>query len=309
MHTSSMLRMNWFVDTYLSNYETKDGKIAVLDVGSYDVNGSYKCLFDADKFSYLGLDMESGSNVDIVAKKPYSWEMLQNESFDVVISGQAFEHMEFFWLVLQEMIRVLKPCGLICVIAPRSQNLHRYPIDCYRFDTDGMIALARFGNLQALHASTNLAPLGASPDWYYHVGDSMLVAKKTSDWIGCVDVKSYNFAPNQVSTLESKFVSQEIGCILNYCVDFGVRYVYGIGYLGEKAANILDIQGMDICGFIVSDDQQKTDYFMQRPVYYLSEVDLRRENVVVIIAMSRENKVKVVPMLISHGAKKFCSIS
>ena len=51
MHKSSMLRMKWFVDTYLD--ETKKGNI--LDVGSYDVNGTYKELFEETAYSYQGL--------------------------------------------------------------------------------------------------------------------------------------------------------------------------------------------------------------------------------------------------------------
>jgi len=36
-------------------------------------------------------------------------------SQDVVVSGQTFEHMEFFWAGLQRMERVLKPGGLLSV--------------------------------------------------------------------------------------------------------------------------------------------------------------------------------------------------
>lgn len=57
MHKSSILRMQWFVDNYASKINIKD-KIKVLDVGSYEVNGSYKHLFTEHKFDYWGLDIE-----------------------------------------------------------------------------------------------------------------------------------------------------------------------------------------------------------------------------------------------------------
>jgi hypothetical protein len=60
--------MQWFVDNYASKI-TKD-KVRVLDVGSYDVNGSYRHLFDKSKYHYTGLDMEEGPNVDIVLNNP-----------------------------------------------------------------------------------------------------------------------------------------------------------------------------------------------------------------------------------------------
>lgn len=51
MHKSSLLRMKWFVDNYVSQIE-KDN-IKVLDVGSYDVNGNYKQFFMDEKYHYI----------------------------------------------------------------------------------------------------------------------------------------------------------------------------------------------------------------------------------------------------------------
>ena len=98
MHVSSMLRMEWFVKNYLSSSISQSTTISVLDVGSCDVNEveggyNYRRFFQDPRFIYKGLDMESGANVDIVAKTPYHWPMLKDESFDVIISGQALEHI------------------------------------------------------------------------------------------------------------------------------------------------------------------------------------------------------------------------
>lgn len=77
--------------------------------------------------------MEEGPNVDVVLKNPYDWDAIESDSFDLVISGQAFEHIEFFWKTMEEMTRVLKKDGLLCLIAPNGFGEHRYPVDCYRF--------------------------------------------------------------------------------------------------------------------------------------------------------------------------------
>ena len=37
----------------------------------------------------------------------YNWIEIPDESYDVVISGQAFEHMEFFWKSIIEIKRIL----------------------------------------------------------------------------------------------------------------------------------------------------------------------------------------------------------
>lgn len=173
-----MLRMKWFIENFAS--QIAKSEIKVLDVGSYDVNGSYKPLFDKKKYHYTGLDMAAGPNVDIVLPSAYDWSAIETDSFDVVISGQAFEHVEFFWKTMEEMARVLKPDGIVCLIVPNGFEEHRYPVDCYRFFTDGMLALARYVGLEALHAHTNCAPSADAFDWYSETcADSVLVAKKT----------------------------------------------------------------------------------------------------------------------------------
>ena len=61
MHESSMLRMKWFSKNYLRDRNN----LKILDVGSYDVNGSYREIFTAEGHEYDGLDMVKGPNVDI----------------------------------------------------------------------------------------------------------------------------------------------------------------------------------------------------------------------------------------------------
>jgi SAM-dependent methyltransferase len=195
MHKSSKLRMKWFEENYASKI-IKD-KIKVLDVGSYDVNGSYRSIFADKKYAYFGLDMEEGPNVDIVVKTPYVWDSVETDSFDVIISGQAFEHIEFFWITMSEMARVLKKDGLLCVIAPNAFKEHRHPVDCYRFFTDGMVALARYVSLELLHSHTNCAPYA----------DSVLIAKKTYSGLPkYVNLKTYKCIPANQELLRTGLI-------------------------------------------------------------------------------------------------------
>ena len=175
MHESSINRMKWFIKTYLQEKREYN----ILDVGSYNVNGSYKHLFNEKCCFYTGLDMEAGPNVDIVPKQTYKWREIENDKYDVVISGQALEHIEFFWVTISEIVRVTKKDGIICIIAPNGFEEHRYPVDCWRFFTDGMVALARYYGLEIIHAHTNCAPNINNENWYSErYADSMLVAKK-----------------------------------------------------------------------------------------------------------------------------------
>lgn len=139
--------MQRFEKNYLSNIN-KETKI--IDIGSQDVNGSYKPIFNDSKYKYYGADIESGKNVDIILTNPYYWKNIKSKSFDVVISGQAFEHIEYFWVTMSEIERILKTDGLCCIIAPSGGFEHKFPLDCWRIYPDGFSALAKMFNLQVL---------------------------------------------------------------------------------------------------------------------------------------------------------------
>jgi SAM-dependent methyltransferase len=121
--------MKYFADTFLVAEEEYN----ILDVGSQDVNGTYKPLFK--RWNYKGLDIASGKNVDILAKSNYDFGIY--DLFDVVVSGNCMEHVEAPWLWIKEVERVTKRGGLVCIIVPFSIGEHRYPVDCWRILPDG----------------------------------------------------------------------------------------------------------------------------------------------------------------------------
>lgn len=150
MHQSSYDHMQRLIGKYLP----ESGGGLVYDIGSGDVNGSYKPLFDAAGWTYLGFDLEAGANVDKVMESPYRLPA-EGRSADLVVSGQAFEHIEYFWISWLEVVRVTKVGGLIFLLAPSRGPEHRHPVDCWRFYTDGWTALAKWGQLELLEASTD----------------------------------------------------------------------------------------------------------------------------------------------------------
>ncbi len=180
MHKSSMDKMYWFVETYLPAFRNQ--KLTILDLGSMDVNGSYKDLFDAPLWHYQGIDQEAGRNVNIVLADSYNWKEIQTNSQDVIISGQAFEHVEYFWILLEEIGRVLKPGGLVCIIAPSRGYEHRYPVDCWRFYPDAFKALAKYTGLGLLHVQTQWEKQGYTVDDSDDWGDTIAVFRKPDKW-------------------------------------------------------------------------------------------------------------------------------
>lgn len=175
MHRSSYEKMTAFRKEYLLGRENSPLKIC--DLGSQDVNGSYRDIFSESGWSYSGLDMAPGKNVDIVLTNPYAWKKVSSGSVDVLISGQAFEHIQYFWITMLEIARVLKPGGLCCILAPSSGPEHRYPLDCWRFYPDGMASMAHFAQMEVIDVQTQWQDHGYldGSDWWH---DSMLVCKK-----------------------------------------------------------------------------------------------------------------------------------
>jgi SAM-dependent methyltransferase len=166
--------MSAFRDRYLSGRVQEP--LRILDVGSQDVNGSYRPIFSEPLWAYRGLDMVAGDNVDIVLRTPYIWQEVASRSVDVVISGQAFEHIPYFWITMLEIARVLTAGGVCCILAPSSGPEHRYPVDCWRFYPDGLVSLARFAQMETLEAVTQWEDRGDAVSDCWH--DSMLVCRK-----------------------------------------------------------------------------------------------------------------------------------
>lgn len=176
MHESSLEKMADFRDRYLETLRST--KLTVIDVGSMDVNGSYRQFFDAPGWSYLGLDLEPGENVGRVLQDPYHFSGVASNSVDVVISGQALEHMPRFWMFFLEVFRCLKPGGLCCIIAPSAGYEHRYPVDCWRFYPDGMRSAADYARLEVIETATDWSPRAGYADDSASWKDTVLIARK-----------------------------------------------------------------------------------------------------------------------------------
>lgn len=171
MHTSSYEHMADLVARYLSPTQP----LRILDIGSYDVNGSYKPLFNQPQWRYSGVDLAPGPNVEIVLQSPYRLPFA-SDSVDLVISGQAFEHVEYFWHSWLEMVRVVRPHGHIFLIAPSRGPEHRFPVDCWRFYPDSYHALAKYANVAIVETLIDWQPHPAADSEMW--GDCVGVFRK-----------------------------------------------------------------------------------------------------------------------------------
>jgi SAM-dependent methyltransferase len=114
--------------------------ISVLDVGSYDVNGTFKPLVASHGWHYTGLDIRQGPNVDIVAADPYCYPIADG-AYHVVIAGNMAHGVAEPWRWIHELTRVLRLGGLLAVVVPWNLGINAHPHDYWRYMPDGLAHL------------------------------------------------------------------------------------------------------------------------------------------------------------------------
>lgn len=80
---------------------------SVLDVGSLDINGNNRFLFE--NYTYVGIDISLGPNVDIVCK---GHEYKNEEQYDIVISSECFEHDMYYEQTIKNCVFLTRPNGM-----------------------------------------------------------------------------------------------------------------------------------------------------------------------------------------------------
>lgn len=126
--------------TKLEFARTNLANVSVLEVGSFDVNGSVRGA--AEQYApqrYVGVDIANGPGVDVVCAAGDLVEMFGEESFDVVVSTEMLEHVPDWKSAIMQMKRVLRPGGSL-ILTTRSPgfHLHGYPADFWRFSAQDM---------------------------------------------------------------------------------------------------------------------------------------------------------------------------
>ncbi|MDQ3034541.1 MAG: class I SAM-dependent methyltransferase [Myxococcota bacterium] len=165
-----------FFETYVRDLEAP----LVVDVGSVDINGSLASVAPPS-CRYVGLDFAAGKGVDVLIEDPYVLP-LESGSVDVIVSSSCFEHSEMFWVLFLEILRVLKPSGLLYVSAPSNGYFHRHPVDCWRFYPDAGRALVTWAKRNGLEPA---------------LLESFVSSQSAEDWSDfvAVFVKDASFAP------------------------------------------------------------------------------------------------------------------
>jgi SAM-dependent methyltransferase len=126
----------------------------VLEVGSYDDNGSLRSLIGSWRPArYVGADVYFGPGVDVVCDAESLVQRFGPDSFDVVLSTEMLEHVKDWRTVIANLKAVLRPSGSL-LITTRSHGYpyHGAPFDCWRFEVDDMHAIFADFEIEAVES-------------------------------------------------------------------------------------------------------------------------------------------------------------
>ncbi|NBW08705.1 MAG: methyltransferase domain-containing protein [Caulobacteraceae bacterium] len=94
----------------------------VLEIGSLDINGSVRPIFKPFAEKYIGIDIQEGPGVDIVATGDSYWSP---NTFDVVVCAEVFEHTNKWKDIIKQSWINLKQDGLfIATMAGEGRPFH-----------------------------------------------------------------------------------------------------------------------------------------------------------------------------------------
>ena len=140
-------------------------ELAAIPAGAYGLDLGSRARIRPDA---LTVDVVEAEGVDVVADGhalPFV-----DASFDYVWSNAVLEHVRNPFRVAAEIVRVVRPGGLVIVQVPFLESIHSWPDDYFRFTPNGLREL--FRDLEEVAVGTSAGPGQVLPDLleYYGVG-------------------------------------------------------------------------------------------------------------------------------------------
>lgn len=100
---------NWTKDAFNNWRQDKlNSPYKVLEIGSLDINGSIRSIFNDAEF-YLGIDMQEGPGVDLVTNAA---TFIADDLVDVIVCCEVFEHTSEWPQILETSYKNLNNNGI-----------------------------------------------------------------------------------------------------------------------------------------------------------------------------------------------------
>ena len=171
-----------FLKRHVEPYST----LRIIEIGSKD-HGSAQQFREKYQGEYVGIDIEDGKGVDLVANLEDG--PLDLEPADLVICCSVLEHTPRPWVMAERMLELLKPGGGLYVAVPWTWRYHPYPEDYWRISFAGVRSL--FPGIQ--WAQQSYSGLGTGDFWDCQKGVDDAMAKRNGQdkMLPYLDVHSF----------------------------------------------------------------------------------------------------------------------
>lgn len=144
MHLNSELIFKEYALPYFKN------NMKILEIGPQGNPSAYCNIVNNRTLIWNTLDFDNSlADVTFIIKDEYHYPVEDN-AYDIVLSGNVAEHVKKIWLWLKELKRIVVPGGYIITVNPVSWPYHEAPVDCWRIFPEGMKALCEEVNLQMI---------------------------------------------------------------------------------------------------------------------------------------------------------------
>jgi SAM-dependent methyltransferase len=153
----------------------------VLEIGGYRLAQCAINLFPEPRFAYQDLDIE-GSDIPntIIADITDCRDTIPDESFDIVVSSDVFDHIDRPWLAAAEIGRILKSGGLAITHTLFAWRNHPGPIGCWRYSAECLALL--FADLECLEKGYDLSQQQDDQPGFWPSGRDSVPADHFGGW-------------------------------------------------------------------------------------------------------------------------------
>jgi hypothetical protein len=128
----------------------------ILEVGSKDYGNTSSFRDFYAGHEYVGIDMESGKDVDLVVDLTQGIGALEKDYFGLGICCSVLEHVRKPWIFAEHLTSTVRAGGALYMSVPWVWRYHAYPDDYFRFSWRGIMELFPAFEWRQVCYSTNV---------------------------------------------------------------------------------------------------------------------------------------------------------
>jgi SAM-dependent methyltransferase len=170
-----------------------DGPVLAIGIRSNDPEQRDKIQALFGEREVVSLDIHEGPGVDVVGDVHNLRAQFPDKKFAVIYSESVLEHLAMPWVAAVEMLRVLKPGGVLGHAVPWVWPTHSQPNDFFRLSMEGLQTLFSpgIGCSTIRSGEASFARVVPNADWLsptyedmptlVSASQSWIITKKVSD--------------------------------------------------------------------------------------------------------------------------------